>query len=289
MTIDNPRQRLMTDSQVAILEALADYRFLSVEHIGRLLGKKREFVYKSITPALCGEFRPLARRIEYPVNFNGKRPSVFYLTQNGAVQLSYITGRPTTDFKVPKVIHAFEKDYSHRMAFLDIHIGLRLWLAASGEAPPSAFLAYFDRVKAAPRASGRERGFRTATRVQIDEERYIEPDGIARFTAAGKDRLCVIEMHGDRPAGEIAAQLDRHIDALEVGTLSSLYDHPASQIVLSVHENPKTMQTVIARLRSLPDFRDFEADFMFNTLEQVRVDFSKGWTMADGKPAWLFG
>jgi hypothetical protein len=289
MTLDNPRQRLLTESQVTILQALAEYKFLSAEHVARLLGKNRAFVYKFITPGLCGEYRPLARRIQYPVNYNGSRPYVFYITINGVKELSYITGRPIEDFKIPKVIHAFEKDYDHRMAFLDTHIGLRMWLAENGEAPPSFFVTYFDRVRAAPRKSGGELGFRTATHVQIDNERYIEPDGITRFSVDGKERLCVIEMHCDRPPGEIVEELNGHIDALEAGTVAGLYNHPTSQIVLSVHENPKIMQSVIRDMRKLPDFDLFAGDFMFNTLENVRSDFSKGWTMADGKPAWLFG
>jgi hypothetical protein len=149
-------------------------------------------------------------------------------------------------------------------------------------------LTYFDRVKAAPRFPGKERGFRVATHVQIDDDKYIEPDGILRFHKGGKPRLCAIELHKDRPPGEIVAQLDKHIDALSAGTMAGIYAHPASHIVLSVYENPKTMQTVISRLRSLPDFDDFKGDFMFNTLENMRLDGSKGWIMADGKAAWLF-
>jgi hypothetical protein len=287
--IQRQKDRLLTENQIAVLEALAVYRYLSVDHVCRLLDKERSFVYKFITPALCTDIRPLVKRIEYPVSFYGKRPYVFYLTKLGALKLSLISGKPTTDFKVPRVINAFNKDYPHRMAFIDIHIGLRKWLAQIGEAPPDVALTYFDRVRAMPRTTGgREIGFRTATHIQIDASNYIEPDGIARFIVGGKVRLCMIEMHKDRPPGEITTELDKHISALAAGTLSGIFNHPTSHIVLSIYENQKTMQTVISRLKAIPDFADFQGDFMFNTLDQVRSDFSKGWIMANGESAWLF-
>lgn len=285
--------RPLTEYQVSTLQALGRYRFLIVPQIARLAGGGMKHFPKyfsaHVLPGLDTARAPLVGRVRYPVSrLYGKRHDLFYLTEHGALALSEILGRPAESYRTAAPRHAVERDFAHRVAYIDVCIGLREWIAAREDARILRFADYFDRAPLEPRAGAARSGFVSRTRVQIDADRYIEPDGITLFSDGERRRLFAVEMHMDRPPGEIVRQLENHAHALASGTLPSLYGCRESNLVLSVHENPETLRKAVARLREVPHFSDFLPAFAFAVLDDVRKDFPTAWKKADATPSRLF-
>jgi len=281
--------RPLTDYQISTLQALGGYRFLIVPQIARIIGTNRKYFSAHILPGLDTERIPLVGRIKYRVSRQyGRRHELFYLTEHGAFALSEIFGRPVDSYRTAAPRHAIERDFAHRVAYIDVCIGFREWVAARQGAELLRFVDYFDRVALDLRAGAWRRGFTSKTRTHIDAERYIEPDGITLFSDGGRLRLFAIEMHMDRPPGEIVRQLENHVDAIQRGTLPALYGCRESNLVLSVHENPETLKKVSAHVLKASSFSGYLPAFAFATLEGIRTDFANAWKKADGSPSRVF-
>jgi hypothetical protein len=282
-------KRPLSDFQIATLQALGEYRFLIVPQITRIIGTSSSYFSSKVVPGLDTTRTPLIGRIRYKVSRAlGKRHDLFFLTRHGAFALSEIFGRPADSFRTAEPRHAIERDFPHRVAYIDIGIRFREWITAQEGADVLRFFDYFDRVPLDMRPGAKRQGFLAKTRTQIHADRYIEPDGVAIFTLGNRRRVCAIEMHMDRPPGEIVAQLDGHMDALQSGTLSGLYDCAESNLVLSVYKNPETLGKVTARLHEIPSASAFLPAFHFATLQDVRTDFSTAWVTAEGEPSSFF-
>lgn len=287
------RDRPLTDYQVSTLQALGGYRFLIVPQIARLVGGDRKHFPKyfssHVLPGLDTGRAPLVGRVRYPISrLYGKRHDLFYLTDHGALALSETFGRPATAYRTAAPRHAIERDFAHRVAYIDVCIGFREWIARREGSRLLRFADYFDRAALAPRSGATRSGFISKTRVQIDADRYIEPDGIMYFTDGDRRRLFAVEMHMDRPPGEILRQLEQHAAALAAGTLPNRYDCPESNTVLSVYENPETLPKVVERLRETPRLKEYLPLFVFAALDDVRLDFPSAWRKIDGSPSRVF-
>lgn len=281
--------RHLTEYQVATLQALGAYRYLISPQIARVIGTNRKYFSAHILPGLDTERMPLIGRIRYKVSRQfGKRHDLFYLTEHGALTLSEIFGQPLNAYRTAAPRHTIERDFKHRVAYIDACIGLREWISNRPGAILLRFVDYFDRVALDMRSGGWRKGFISKTRTNIEGERYIEPDGITLFSDSERLRLFALEMHMDRPPGEIVRQLEGHVDALRIGTLPRLYGCRESNLVLSVYENPETLEKVCGRIRASHHFEGYMGAFAFASLDDVRADFANAWKKADGTPSKVF-
>lgn len=115
-------------------------------------------------------------------------------------------------------------------------------------------------------------GLKKATRVTIPGDKTIViPDAILRYRAGDRVHLATVEFHRETDAKRIIQQLQNHKTAIEHNLFSSLFGHPYSNHVLSVHEDKDKLRGIIERLRAgeIPGFKDFAPGFHFATIDDV--------------------
>lgn len=110
-----------------------------------------------------------------------------------------------------------------------------------------------------------------ATRVTLPDDSAIIPDAIIRFRTGGETRLAVIEFHRETPAGRVLEQLEKHSIAMRKKMFSSMFNHHATNYVLSVYDDADKLKTVISRIRA-GEFAGFDKvsnGFHFATLDDI--------------------
>ncbi len=115
-------------------------------------------------------------------------------------------------------------------------------------------------------------GLKKVTRVVTPGDKtIIIPDAILRYRAGEAVRLATVEFHRETDAKRIIQQLHNHKTAIEHNLFSSLFEHPYSNHVLSIHEDKDKLRGIIDRLRGgeIPGFADFAPGFHFAALDDV--------------------
>lgn len=279
-------------SVVKALDALATYEYMTSEHMvaAGVVSHPGDFL-KRIRDRLHRTRKPLIER--KPINMIDKRfrvHDVYCLTRHGADYAAEVLERNRDEILFPKGLVQFQShDYFHRMGWIHTHIALRNWAAKSGN--DVKFVRSYHTKIGAQRGKGALRS-KAITRIEFGRDvlggSFLEPDGIAYFSDGDKQRLCAVEVHRATDTKRIVRQLERHMHAISLGTLSREFSHDYANFVLSIHERETTFNHVRQRILQLPDFAAFSPLFLFNTLNQVKADFSQGWVFANGTNADFF-
>jgi len=272
-----------TPMQWRIMEALLIFRYLTPEQI-RDLG-----ISININNIRQSGLKPLIKN--KPSMLEAKRfisrkgrplPMVVALNKNSIELLAdELRVHPDT-LRYPKGGIQYNRDAEHRSATIDCHIRMCQWATKVGANIDLAHL-YFDKIGAQKITKG---GEVPVTKIELGPAKNdtIEPDSIFGISLAGERLIYALEMHCFPDTGRIADQLIKHGRALQKGAIAQKYGNYSAHLVLSVHENSVTFDRVRARLMGYPGFAPYKGFFLFNTLEQVRSDISKGWVLADGTP-----
>ena len=266
----------LPDSNLRVLEHLSVYRFLTVPQMIRLgVAKHKPTAYN-----ILKRFNTLPRKLVEKKDFGfiagvGNLHSVYYLTRQGAAFLADVIRLDPEEIKYPKGVHVFARDYFHRIATVDIHIAFRTWAAGAG-AEVDFFDTYFDKTGSnRKKRSGAK--LRAKTRVDL-REGYFIPDGIFMYTEPDEaQRLTVLEVHNGMDTGRFMKQVETHIVALEEGAVSEKYGLALPFRMMWVFELEAGLQAAIRRMRKRPDLEGFREYVYFNTIQNVRVDFTAGW------------
>ncbi len=266
------------------LEALAIYRYLTVKQLVQLgiaasENVARDHVLKKLKSGrypLVG-VKDFGRWPGY-----GRLPHVHYLTPRGVKYLAQANGVPESSIRFPKGGVQFTRDLFHRLGTIDIHIALRLWAAANDYEISRADL-YFDK-----EAGSRSVAKVCATRLDLQDRGMIEPDGIFILKRGNQVIPLIVEMHHSDNTARIAQQLNNQAYGIYIGALQKKYACSVNPIVLSVYDKAHIMPFVQKRLREAEGFDAYMQGFIFNTLERVRTNITKGWSYADKTSADIF-
>jgi hypothetical protein len=111
---------------------------------------------------------------------------------------------------------------------------------------------------------------RKATRVTVEGESII-PDGIIRFSAGEKIRLATVEFHRETDTKRIIEQLRKHALATDKKCFSEMFNHPHSNYVLSVYEDPQKLKNVQERIKAgeFPNFEKYALGYHFASLDNI--------------------
>jgi len=278
----------LSEQDTRALVALATYHYLTPSQMERLgVGKKREYI-RDYTLRRLTQIRPaLIKGHDFGVIPRiGRLERVYHLTEKGAKEVAELWQVNVSEIIFPRYGLRFQNDYFHRKAFIDFHIGLRLWVSEDFHQNLEFFHAYY--LKNRNRKSINQFGFKPSQHFPPNYRKTIEPDGLFRLHQKEKAFLCAVEIHRKPDTKYITEQLDRHITAIDQMIISERFEHPEPNIVLSVHEHLSSFRGVQKRLQELKDFEAFTPFFHFNLMENIRGDFSTGWITADEKQSLLF-
>lgn len=283
----------LTNQQQNVLEALAEFRYLTVHQMVSMgISKNGHSLRTNTLNRLINPHRKAIKSHDFGwIPQRGRLSRVYYLTSYGVEILADVLRIDPNSIEYPKGGIQFSSDYTHRINFIDFHISFKRW-AEKENKDVDFFHSYFDKVGS--QRAGKVRST-AKTRVllkrtvytQQDEKPFI-PDGLTRYQDNDKSRLVAIEIHNGTHSKRITQQLLEHLEAIDQGIFSYKYGHKRSNLVLSVHENQSTLDSVKRRLMERPEFKNLLTAFLFNRQDQVKADFDQGWTQADGTKTVLF-
>lgn len=262
------------------LEALAMFRFLTPKQFVRLGIAASDTVMRDYVLArLERRARPLAKSKK----LSNWLPKVHYLTKHGAEELAEMYKLPIEEFPYPKGQVQFSEMLArHRFAQVDFHIGLRQWAHECGE-DSDVYISDMDFDVSGSRRAG---DFEPATSIILpNSDRPVIADGIFGVKNQGTPLFYALEVHRTTQTKQVATQIKRYMDVLESGALTFKYNKKYPTLVCSVHTKGNVLKGVKAHLMQTADFLAFKNLFLFNTAEQLALDFSEGWELADGTPA----
>ncbi|MEJ1472354.1 MAG: replication-relaxation family protein [Candidatus Sedimenticola sp. (ex Thyasira tokunagai)] len=280
----------LSENDNKALFSLASYQYLTASQMERLgVGKNRKTIrdytlrrLTRIRPALVGAqdfgMIPGVGRLEV----------VYFLTEHGAQIVAEQLRCDVSELVYPKHGIRYQDDYFHRIHHVNFHISLRQWVDQRPGAELEFFNSYYTKTKGKKIRSVNQVYFKPNPSLPMHYRKTIEPDGIFRFTASGKSFLCAMEIHRKPDSKYITKQLDTHMTALDQSLLAEQYDHPADNLVLSVHESVSSFKSVQRRLMDNPEFEKFLPFFHFNLTEYAGADLQGHWITADGKNSSLF-
>jgi len=268
------------------LEALSIYRYLTARQLVDLGIAASDTVARDhvLRHLKKGRF-PLVKSKDFGLwPGYGRLPHIHYLTPRGAKYVADHRGVSVNEIRYPKGGVQYLKDFFHRLATIDCHIAIRNW-AKDNELEVQFSHHYFDKTGSQRRTPT---GQKSHTRLDLHNGSYIEPDVLLCLTKADYTLPLALEVHKFPDTKRIAEQLQRNALAIYQNSMAVKYGLDVSNIVLSVHQDAKTMKRVQSLLMQAHGFEHYIQGFLFNTVEQVKDDISMGWNYADGKSAYIF-
>lgn len=265
----------LPESNLRVLEHLATYRYLTVPQMITLGVAK----HKSTIYSILKRFKMLPRKLIEQKNFGlipGKKNihSIFFLTRQGAKLLAEVYRIDSDQISYPKGVYVFQNDYFHRVATIDFHISLRQW-AERLDVTVVSFDTYFDKTGSNRGGSGGK--LRAKTRFDLSDRSFI-PDVVYMILLPdGRPRLVTVEIHNGRDTGRFLKQMETHIEALEEGVVSIKHRVDFANSIRWVFEHESTMRAAMRRMGQRGDYDAFRPYIEFNTVSQVKADFSEGW------------
>lgn len=277
---------ILHDSHRKVLEAVADYRYLTPAQLQRLgVSRSRAWLWRVLRELEAGE-RPLLKKLEYGVHpVAGKLPKINCLSAAGATTVAAARGCPPEAIYYPRQLTSrFRSDYFHRTATIDVQIELTRYAEEIGRL--AWFAAYFHK-RGANRGTAPGGRLQALTRVELPTGAII-PDGLFRLeTATGQDWLFALEVKNGYDTAAVLTQLEGHITALESGALSAQFGFPAAHRVLVVFNGywhgdafkpaDAPMYAAMQALAGQRAWSEFRRFFAFSTVERLQRDITGEW------------
>jgi|GEM_PF-2621338 len=275
----------LADSQLFILKALANYRFLTVSQMLALdYDISRTQIYSKIKLLREGT-KPLVQTIDLgSLPGKGRLDVIYYLSQHGALVLQDL-GLELENINYPKRIRALSTDYLHRISSVDFHVAASLW-AKSEAIRLDKYESYYDDGKKGPKGKSVQR-----THISFGNKKFM-PDAIFKFTTADDiSRLCCFELHNGVEVKRLMEQLEVYCEALQVRAIEDSYNYPHSARVLLVFEQEKCLQKVQMAFQKRDDLADYRPNFFCKTVDEITDgNFKEDWhTLYDENLRPLFG
>ncbi len=271
-----------------ILRALAEYRYLTTNHILDLgiamdrghLGK----VLASLLSAARRKERPAERKPKEIGEFDygrlvdkGRLPRMYYLTKLGANLLETLYA-DLVPVRFPARPHRAPNDYFHKVACVNFHITLKLW-AQSADQDVVGLRQYYDwsanSSKSRPRPS---------TRLQLSHK-LIDADTLFRLRdPTGYERCFLFEMANGYDTSRVLKKMEHIARGLDDGSLNQALSFPADEAVRVpfVFEHQRTAELVASRSNTFPFLRQYRRHFLLKTLSDIAADtFRQDWLPLD--------
>ena len=271
----------MKESQIKLLEKLAQYKYLTTSQMHRLgILKHKQGLYQ-----ILRELKDSSKsKIDFK-NFGiapgiGKLESFYFLTKHG---IDFLINDLEYEDEIKAPIgnsSLFARDYFHRKYTVDFYIYLDSFLNENNG--HIDFLDYyFDKV-----GNNRVNGnLRAKNKIDLNAEgSYIIPDIVTQFKARDNDFLFLFEQHNGKDTKKLIKQLYNHLLVLEQGSASTKYKFHKSNRVVVVFEFESIKKATMKRLSELETFKPFNKFFIFKTNKELENnDFLNNWSLINGE------
>ena len=273
----------ITESQIRVLESLAEFKFLTVAHM-QTLG------VQSHAQNIRTSVRALERSAYIGVRDLGALPTygrlkkIFYLKNKGKKFLVDHDIMEEESIRIPseKGRKIVERDYKHRLSVIDAHIALNRWLKNFEDTAIVHRSSYFDQ-----HGSQRNNDTVKHNKVILSEgkKEYIIPDFLAVYRINNNTHAIALEQHNGKDTKKLLKQISAYCTAIENGSISDHLNIQKAVRILVVFEHESIMQATIARLDEVEGIRDFGNHFYFKT--GVETNFNE-WFDVNGEKACLY-
>ena len=263
------------------LTFLAQYKLLCSSQLTELgLYKNKGDVTKLLKP-MTERKKPLIGVIKFPTDPTiGKLEYIYYLTKFGEKVLLEDLDYPQEKIKKVKSKPISTKDYFHRRATIDLHIGLNQWLQNNnGEIK---FLNYyFDKVGTIKNKDNKS--VIEINRFYLENGKSFIPDISTKFRVNNENYIFLFEQHNGKDSKRLIDQLHIHLLAISQDVVSKKFKFNKSNRVAIVCEEKSVKDSIIQRLQEINNFNNFYDFFIFKTNDELKEDFFNNWTLINGK------
>lgn len=279
--------KALTVSQTNILQSLATYKFLKSSQMVRLEVMTHEKNINTQIRFLRGLSKPLMDSENFgSIPKIGRLESIHFLTKKGKQLLIEELGFDPEDIRLPTNSNSlFYQDYFHRKYTIDCHITVNNWAKKNG-IEVLFFDRYFDKV-----GNNRiNKNMRAKTRISLKDKHYLIADGIFMILLpdAAQELYC-LEMYDGKDTLRTLKQLKKHVEAIEVGSVSEQYGLPYAHRVLCIFEQEGLQKAVIKRTNQEREFTHVKEFFLTKTLQNVLDQpFDKGWVNLLGEEVEMY-
>ncbi|WP_428739387.1 hypothetical protein [Sulfurimonas sp.] len=263
---------MITNSQMKILEALARYTFLTVPLIDTLkIFKNPISIYRSLK-GLKERSKPLIITQSFGVHpTRGQLHSLIYLSQY-AKEILLDNGFKEEDINIPSQKTFVSTDYFHRVANLQTHVSMDLYLQSLENANIIFLDYYFSKI-----TKNKEQYSRALNRIDLDDDKYMIPDIVTKFQVDDKEYLYLIEIHNGDNSNKAFAQCLQHIKAINLGSPKTKYKHSKNNRVVFIFEQEACMNSVMKKMNSTEGLQKYLNLFLFKTINEIKDNFATEW------------
>ncbi len=270
--------KIITNSQMKILEALARYTFLTVPLIDTLgVFKNPISIYRSLR-GLKDLSKPLIITQNFGVHpTRGQLHSLIYLSKYGK-EVLLDNGHKEVNINIPSAKTFVSTDYFHRVANIQTFVFMDLYLQSIDKAKILFFDYYFSKTSRTSQEYSR-----ALNRIDLENDNYIIPDIITKFNIDEKEYLYLIEIHNGNDSNKAFVQCLQHIKAIDLGSPKDKYNHPRNNRVIFIFEQKGCMNAVIKKINSTENLKKYLNLFLFKTIEDMKNNFGNNWIKFNGE------
>lgn len=275
-------------TQTNILLALAQFKFLVSSQMVTLgIMSHSKNINKQIK-RMRERNRPPIKSIEFaPHPKYGKLPYVHCLTNAGKRLLMSELDIPENEIRLP-IGHSslVSTDYFHRKYTLDFHVAAASWAKQQPEMELLFFDRYFDKLGNNRTA----KNLRAKTKIDLKDQGYLIADGVFQLLLPnGEGELYCFEMYDGSDTLRTLKQLKKHIEAIEIGSVSDKYQLNYAHRVLCLFELEGHQKAVIKRAQQDAAFAHMKPYFLSKHLGQLTTtDFASDWLDFEGNTIPIF-
>lgn len=270
---------ILNDTQTKLLEYISFFGYLSVVQAQGLVGLSNSYVRQCL--ALLKD-KKLLNSYHVQITRKIRAEDIYFLTQAGKECL--LTHGKVLDERIRMPATAsfsLIRDYEHRRAFTDLFISAYRYFKDS-KIELVEFITYYDKVG----NQRRDQNLESKTKLVMDSGQHVIPDGIMITELDKTKTLYLIEQFCDiGNTKRILESLGNHARLIGSGIAAKKHGLQTNPIVLSSFTYPQVKDAVIRRLQANENFKPpMSTLFHFNTLEQVKESFGKGWVDIHSNP-----
>jgi len=290
---------ILTEIQSQVLAQLGIYRFLTADQIVRLgVSQSIDYLRKNTLKKLQS-LKLTGFAVTQKAVLNNTH--LHYITEKGARVLAEQQGVNLSQINYPTGKVKVVSHIPHMIKTIDCGISARLW-AIQNEIDLS--FAHFDfekqRGTGAVHVNGRPQSL-TRINVPYEGKGGKEADFLFMATIEAKDKakknsdpkeenyVYALELENYPDTSNIANKLMHYTEIILSGWTADNFETAWDMSILSVYDNENALKLVPKILNKKAGFSNFKDFFFFNSLEQVKKDFSKGWKNSDGENKNPFG
>jgi len=183
----------------------------------------------------------------------------------------------------------FYQDYFHRKNTIDCEITMNLWTEVN-RLEILDCTRYFD----TEGNNRRSKNLRSKNKFTLKgKARFLVPDMVfqIRDSNSNQESLFVLEMYNGHNAMRTTEQLKKHVEAIELGSISDAFGVNYSHQVLVVCEHQALQEAVVGRIKEDSIFTNVKDYFLFKTFTEVKsqpTHFGENWFNLKGETVSLF-